>query len=158
MTPNLAVVLAVLPGIVVGLLLPLAIVGLVAYGIVELVRAGSDRPADGEGNGTEAGRPSAPTSPAIAILDERFARGEIDTDDYLQRRELLLASLGTVADGLPDHAADTSSSPTTGDSTATAEVIPTATATPAATVTTAPPADDAAGEPPSTGEQPPVSG
>jgi putative membrane protein len=31
----------------------------------------------------------APASDALRILDERFARGEIDADDYKQRRDLL---------------------------------------------------------------------
>jgi uncharacterized membrane protein len=31
----------------------------------------------------------SPTSDALRILDERFARGEIDADDYKQRRDLL---------------------------------------------------------------------
>jgi uncharacterized membrane protein len=33
-------------------------------------------------------RPS-PTSDALRILNERFARGEIDADDFKQRRDLL---------------------------------------------------------------------
>jgi hypothetical protein len=97
MTPNLPVVFAVLPGIVVGLLLPLAIVGLVAYGIFELVRAGSDRPVDGTG----ARVAPAASNPAIAILEERFARGEIESEDYLQRRELLLAAHETTEAASP---------------------------------------------------------
>jgi uncharacterized membrane protein len=31
----------------------------------------------------------SPTSDALRILNERFARGEIDADDYKQRRDLL---------------------------------------------------------------------
>jgi putative membrane protein len=34
-------------------------------------------------------RTPSPTSDALRILDERFARGEIDADDYKQRRDLL---------------------------------------------------------------------
>jgi hypothetical protein len=110
MSANLSVVLAVLPAVVVGLLLPLAIVGLVAYGVAELVRAGSDRSTDGEAGPVETGTSSVPvvvptTSPAVTILDERFARGEIDTEDYVQRRELLLASVGGAvprSEGGPD--------------------------------------------------------
>ena len=34
--------------------------------------------------------PSAPTgSDALRILDERFARGEIDADEYQRRRDIL---------------------------------------------------------------------
>jgi putative membrane protein len=32
---------------------------------------------------------ASPTSDALRILNERFARGEIDADDYKQRRDLL---------------------------------------------------------------------
>ena len=48
--------------------------------------------------------PSAPLDQALRILDERFARGEIDVDEYNHRRELLaLARLGSVgaANALP---------------------------------------------------------
>lgn len=38
-------------------------------------------------------RPSAGNGPeqALRLLDERFARGDIDTEDYAQRRDLLRA-------------------------------------------------------------------
>lgn len=121
MTPNLPVVFAVLPGIVVGLLLPLAIVGLVAYGIFELVRAGSERPDDGTGARVEPAMASAAASPAIAILEERFARGEIESEDYLRRRELLLAAPDTteaatspVEDATAEHPSTDDRPPTTG--------------------------------------------
>ncbi|HUX04083.1 MAG TPA: SHOCT domain-containing protein [Acidimicrobiales bacterium] len=40
-----------------------------------------------------AGRGAAGAWPdALGILDERFARGEIDSDDYKARRELLVQS------------------------------------------------------------------
>ncbi len=176
MTPNLPVVVAVLPGIVVGLLLPLAIVGLVAYGVAELVRAGSHRAADGDR--LEPGNPSARTSPAIAILDERFARGEVDTEDYVQRRDLLLASLGTAAEHGHEHGQEhgqehaTSTTPTASTEEASTVAAPASTDAPAASPTdeatagAAPAsdapapsaADDATGEGPSTAEQPPASG
>ncbi|HEY5847416.1 MAG TPA: SHOCT domain-containing protein [Microlunatus sp.] len=35
---------------------------------------------------------AAPTSDAGRLLDERFARGEIDSDEYTARRETLRAS------------------------------------------------------------------
>jgi putative membrane protein len=77
------------PGMfVVGILIPLIIVGLVAYGIYELVRARSTGPALAAG----------PATPARAVLDERFARGEIDAQEYVQRRTLLD---GTAPTGPP---------------------------------------------------------
>ena len=177
MTPNLAVVIAVLPAVVVGLILPLAIVGLVAYGIAELVRAGSDQPADGEagpvGTSTSAVPVVSTTSPAVTILDERFARGEIDTEDYVQRRELLLASVGTE---VPRSEGGSDPTPTElSDAAPTAMADPTPTelsdAAPTATVdaTTAvdedaagaaasSPGEEPTGEHSSTGDQPPATG
>jgi putative membrane protein len=35
---------------------------------------------------------SKPSSDALRILDERFARGDIDADEYTKRRELLRGS------------------------------------------------------------------
>ena len=64
-----------------GILLPLAVVALVAYGIWELARSRSVEVA-GAGSSAAAGS-------ARLLLDERFARGEIDADDYVQRRTLL---------------------------------------------------------------------
>jgi len=59
--------------------------GLVVAAVVALVRyLGGTRPDGRAGNGHE--RPSAEE-----ILAERFARGEIDADEYTRRRELLRA-------------------------------------------------------------------
>lgn len=84
------------PGaLILGFLLPVAIVALVAYGAFELLRA---RTVDGA---AVAGGPSAapvgPSSTALGILDERFARGEIDAEDYVQRRSLLSPAAPTAA-------------------------------------------------------------
>ena len=40
------------------------------------------------GSGTFLGRPTG-GSPAVRLLDERLARGEVDPEDYRVRRELL---------------------------------------------------------------------
>ena len=53
----------------------LAFWALVAFVIVLIVRQGSDR-----------GRT---TRDAESVLDERFARGEIDDDEYRRRRDLI---------------------------------------------------------------------
>ena len=37
-------------------------------------------------------RPSQPSSDALKILNERFARGEIDAAEYTERRDLLKGS------------------------------------------------------------------
>jgi putative membrane protein len=56
---------------------------LVAGVLVALIRPGGWR-------GTGAGPQTDPgSSDALRILDERFARGEIDAEEYAQRRKLL---------------------------------------------------------------------
>lgn len=59
----------------------LAFWGLVAALVVYAIRNLGHRPADDAG----------PTDQARRILDERLARGEIDADEYNQRREMLRA-------------------------------------------------------------------
>lgn len=66
----------------IGLLLGLAVVGLIAYLVVRLVR-GSRTPAS-------AGPADDATAKALAILKERFARGEIGESEYERRRARLL--------------------------------------------------------------------
>ncbi|HWS46817.1 MAG TPA: SHOCT domain-containing protein [Acidimicrobiia bacterium] len=67
------------PGAWIGMgLVMLAFWTLVIVAIVALVR----------GDGWRSGRPER-GSDALRILDERLARGEIDADEYRQRRDLL---------------------------------------------------------------------
>lgn len=67
-----------------GMMIPLAAVALVVYGFWELSRSrNGDRSTVG-GAGEEVSNGSA-----RLILDERFARGELDADEYVQRRALL---------------------------------------------------------------------
>lgn len=74
-------------GLIVGVLLPVATVALVAYGAFELIRSSGP---SGLATGVAAGgQPSVPSSSALSILDERFARGEVDAEEYVQRRGLL---------------------------------------------------------------------
>lgn len=65
--------------------------GLVAAGVIWLVRALSAR----DSGGRQAPPPSPPVDPtprgARDILDERYARGEIDDDEYRTRRDTLAA-------------------------------------------------------------------
>jgi putative membrane protein len=56
---------------------------LIAAVLVALIRPGGWRGTD------TAPQTAAPSDDALRILDERFARGEIDADDYAKRRELL---------------------------------------------------------------------
>lgn len=82
------------PGMFVfGILVPLVIIGLVAYGVYELVRArnlGAPAPAVAGG-----------AASARTLLDERFARGEIDAEEYVQRRTLLDGTAAPVAPTAP---------------------------------------------------------
>jgi putative membrane protein len=57
--------------------------GVVAVLVVYVIRNVSHRPESGTTGGT------TPQNQAAHILDERFARGEIDVDEYNQRREAL---------------------------------------------------------------------
>jgi putative membrane protein len=75
-------------GLVVGFLLPVAIVALVAYGVFELLRASSTEGAMPVA-ASPGGPSTGPSSTALGILEERFARGEIDAEEYVQRRTLL---------------------------------------------------------------------
>ena len=64
----------------------------VVAGVIALWRAGhrQDRPVQDRGATGPAG-PQGPAAPADPrqLLDERFARGEIEPDDYVRRRDLL---------------------------------------------------------------------
>ncbi|UDY34888.1 SHOCT domain-containing protein [Dermatobacter hominis] len=73
------------PGVFIfGVLIPLAVVALIAYGVWELARSRQEPAVVG-------GVASGPVASASArtILDERFARGEVDADEYVRRRALL---------------------------------------------------------------------
>ncbi len=119
-----------------GVVIPVVVVALVAYGVWELARSRGPQPAvDGA---APAGGPVA-TGSARSILDERFARGEVDVDEYVRRRALLD---GTVPS--PPQAA-TLYTPPVGSA-------------PAADVTEAQPSDSApATVADATQEQPPAS-
>lgn len=60
----------------VGFVISLLVVGLVVWLVVALLR------------GSE-GRGNARPTPALGVLEERYARGEISRDEFLERRAVL---------------------------------------------------------------------
>ncbi len=70
-------------GMILGLLILLLIIALLAVGLAYLLR-GLRRPHPGG-----ADSPDTSDQRALQILEERYARGEIDHDDYEQRRRVL---------------------------------------------------------------------
>jgi putative membrane protein len=67
----------------------LLIIGAVIWVVTSLIRERDHRHRLTHGSGPHPGAPMPSGSEAMRILDERFARGEIDADDYQQRRDLL---------------------------------------------------------------------
>jgi hypothetical protein len=88
-----------------GVVLPLTILGLVIYGVWELVRA-----RDATAPVASPGGADAAPSAALAVLDERLARGEIDPKDYVERRDLLAHPTGPPPERI--EPADQSPEPT----------------------------------------------
>ncbi len=62
-------------------LVPLLVLGLIVWLVVEATQRHEDRPAH------MAWTPPPAGPDARALLDERYARGDIERQDYLQRRE-----------------------------------------------------------------------
>lgn len=103
-------------GALVGFLLPLTIVALVAYGVFELVRSREAPIGAPAGGATPGWTPPPTSSSALAILDERFARGELDAEEYVQRRSLLMPS-PVAGTPVPSTAATVPPAPDAGDET-----------------------------------------
>lgn len=69
-------------------LVPLLVLGLIVWLVLEATRGHEDRPAPTAWVPQPPRRDARPPRPdARALLDERYARGEIDRQEYLQRRE-----------------------------------------------------------------------
>jgi len=56
-------------------------------GVILLIRAAARGGWGGQHSGPASQPPVVPTASARQILDERYARGEIERDEYLRRRE-----------------------------------------------------------------------
>ena len=63
-----------------GGLLWLAVLGLIIFGLMRLVRTQAPQEQGGAGM----------ASPALKTLDERYAKSEIDRDEYLRRKRDIL--------------------------------------------------------------------
>lgn len=72
-------------GAILGFVFALAVLALVTVAIVYVVQRLRQLPA---GPATIVASPTAPNA-ARALLDERYARGEIDDEEYTRRRALL---------------------------------------------------------------------
>lgn len=73
-----------------GFLGALVLITLITLLVIFLVRRGKTHPAP------TVFRPSLP--PALQLLDERLARGEIEIDDYLNRKAAMLGTPTTAAE------------------------------------------------------------
>jgi putative membrane protein len=65
-------------------------IALIVVGVILLIRGlGSSRQDDRQGVAPSAGPPppGVRSSTALQVLEERYARGEIDRDEFLRRRE-----------------------------------------------------------------------
>jgi len=72
-------------GVLFGLLM---MVGLILLGVV-LVRLMGGGLRRGDGGGTDRPIPASPGAPARRLLDERYARGELSTEEYQERLRVL---------------------------------------------------------------------
>ena len=66
-------------------LIPVLVIGLIVWLLVDATRR-HDEPTHPAASALYPGY-AGPTSSARAVLDERYARGEIDREEYLQRRQ-----------------------------------------------------------------------
>ena len=78
-----------------GFISTLVLLGLLTLFVIYLIRRSKGKAGTPSGSGHTHHRPPMP--PAVQILDERLARGEIEVEDYMTRKAALLGSVGPVA-------------------------------------------------------------
>ena len=87
-------------GGVIGLVIMLAVLALIVVGVVFLARGLSGRQDHGQ-SGQPQGPPPVGPAPkaALQVLEERYARGEIDREEFLQRKQDLLGGCKGLVGG-----------------------------------------------------------
>ena len=73
----------------------IVLLGLITLLVIYLVKRNQATAGSSAGFGHPHHRPPLP--PAVQILDERLARGEIEVEDYLTRKAALLGASGPVS-------------------------------------------------------------
>ena len=78
-------------GWIIGSVMMIVVLALIAVGVVLLIRGVSGRQGDGTSGGRQGSSTQAPEpGSAMRILEERYARGEIDQEEFLRRKKDLL--------------------------------------------------------------------
>jgi len=78
-------------GGVVGIVVMLAVLALIVVGIVLVIRSLSGHQVSGEARRSEeTWRGGTGSKSALQLLEERYARGDIDREEFLQRKQDLL--------------------------------------------------------------------
>ncbi|GAB4255660.1 MAG: hypothetical protein Kow00122_13910 [Thermoleophilia bacterium] len=77
-------------GVIIMGIVPVLVVGLLVWLVVEATRKRNDQIPAAYVVPPNTQTQAAAGSPALAILHERYARGEIDREEYLRRRQDLL--------------------------------------------------------------------
>ncbi len=88
----------------------LVLLGLITLFVIYLVKRSKDMAGKPAGFGQPHHRPPMP--PAVQILDERLARGEIEVEDYMTRKAALLGNAGPVTNEWTPQHAPTDAAPT----------------------------------------------
>jgi putative membrane protein len=76
-------------GGVVMLILFLIVIAAIVWVVFAVSRQGAHAHVHNHHTGASPATPTAAQTDALKILNERFARGEIDVEDYTKRRDLL---------------------------------------------------------------------
>lgn len=81
----------------IGFILTIVLLALITLLVVYLVKRSKGQTAGPTGFGQPHHGSHQPMPPALQVLDERLARGEIEVEDYLTRKAALLGNPGQAA-------------------------------------------------------------